>query len=159
MLWIGSWWYGGVLGRAGSRFGWEVRMEPNVLVLYCHRTDPLDQRGWMSGVWSIPENYSFGWQPLSKRARRGAHWWNWLGFAHFIGGTRSGLPVHAWSIPDWLTAAVPIIAPARKVFVKRRRRKRLLRGVCPMCGYDLRATPARCPECGWLSDTNPRKNS
>lgn len=44
--------------------------------------------------------------------------------------------------------AIPLLLPV--VFSKQRiRKKRRQAGLCPNCGYDVRATPSRCPECGW----------
>jgi hypothetical protein len=54
------------------------------------------------------------------------------------------------SVPYWLIALTTAIPPARRL--KRHRKSELERRraacLCPACGYDLRATPDRCPECG-----------
>jgi hypothetical protein len=58
-------------------------------------------------------------------------------------------PSFVVAIPYWVPALCFALAPA--VYVLRRLRawlKSLRRGLCPECGYDLRATPNQCPECG-----------
>jgi hypothetical protein len=53
-------------------------------------------------------------------------------------------------VPHWLLALIFAILPARRLYTRARRRAALRRGLnqCVGCGYDLRATPDRCPECG-----------
>src|SRR5579862_5934926 len=59
------------------------------------------------------------------------------------------------SVPCWLAAAISACLPATWLHSRRRRlivQGRLERGECAHCGYDLRASPDRCPECGTMAE-------
>ncbi len=67
---------------------------------------------------------------------------------------RRGQPGTSWftsdvinaNIPCWFLAILTAALPTRALFRLARRHRRP--GFCRTCGYDLRATPNRCPECG-----------
>jgi hypothetical protein len=71
-----------------------------------------------------------------------------IGFAATNNGV-TGTASRWVSVPHAYLLAATLLLPARQAWVgvqARRRRTRV--GVCPACGYDLRASPGRCPECG-----------
>ena len=70
--------------------------------------------------------------------------WRWFSAAHPL-----SLVGIAW-LPAMLAASA-LVHVGESHFS--RRTKRLLASKCPTCGYDLRATPDRCPECGTTPKT------
>jgi hypothetical protein len=66
---------------------------------------------------------------------------------------RNGYPVGTlllWTLDlhDWFLCALFVLPPVWYSIVLVRRRRKMRVGLCVSCGYDLRATPNRCPECG-----------
>jgi hypothetical protein len=57
-----------------------------------------------------------------------------------------------WSVetPYWFWLMVAAVAPGAKLLGWRLRLNQIKKGVCVNCGYDLRATPDKCPECGTI---------
>ena len=86
-------------------------------------------RHGISGVMAMRAFDDFEDSPLLPTVRMQSDWW------------RFTLPL--W-IPTVLFGAYPlyVLAPLHR----RRKRKKL--GLCLKCGYDLRASEDRCPECG-----------
>ena len=67
-------------------------------------------------------------------------------FAH--ASPSAGQDLFILTAPHVVWAMLFALPGAGIMAVQRRRRRRNARGLCPNCGYDLRATPDRCPECG-----------
>lgn len=72
--------------------------------------------------------------------------WNRLGFYAERTDADTRLIFPLW-VPLALTGGLAAWA-YRLLVLARRERRRAATGLCPACGYDLRATPHFCPECG-----------
>jgi hypothetical protein len=56
-----------------------------------------------------------------------------------------------FAVPIWPLAVPVVIAAGLLQYRHRRRHRWESEGLCRQCGYDLRATPERCPECGTVT--------
>jgi hypothetical protein len=51
-------------------------------------------------------------------------------------------------VPFWFPVLITVPMPTYWAVRTLLQRRHSREGLCPSCGYDLRATPGRCPECG-----------
>jgi hypothetical protein len=59
-------------------------------------------------------------------------------------------------VPCWALVATACVLPAVWIRSRVRSGRRKRRGLCLRCGYDLRASGGRCPECGYAAPTATR---
>ena len=112
--------------RSGGRWGVATYDRPN--------RRPLDEQ------WAGPGYGASGWGPLRWKG-----WTQQVPAAPFV---QRNLNV---GLSHEGAAALLAILPAWGVLRYLIRRQRRHAGFCISCGYDMRATPARCPECGTLT--------
>ncbi len=72
----------------------------------------------------------------------------WLGFSSTSGKMFGTIKYHFLSIPFWFLLLLTAIATALLFRARRRLSRRSKLGHCLSCGYDLRESKDKCPECG-----------
>jgi hypothetical protein len=117
-------------------------------------TTPISPAGWFYDTSLMPAGSHF----YDLEDPDCNHW----GFGLFLIRT-VGPPQGNWHFgqrpliiayaPYWFLELPLLVLPCIAAFGLIRSRRRLRTGCCGQCGYDLRATPGRCPECGATSPT------
>src|SRR5688572_312021 len=105
--------------------------------------DWWDRRGFYAGADAARPVSSFF--PPDAFTRLGLHLHH---ERHPVGAPRVTLRETTIALPLWLIALLSATPPTLALVHHRRRARRARATLCPNCGYDLRATPDRCPECG-----------
>jgi hypothetical protein len=104
--------------------------------------DLFRHRGKTQLVLALP-----GWAwirfPVSKVRHPRTTRTNHIGFAWIVDSSSYEI-----MFPLWIVCAGFAILPVTRILYLRRRMVRFRTGHCFKCGYDLRATADRCPECG-----------
>lgn len=151
-LWVRSYWRNDYVARAmNSSAGGQhytvkgVSSENGRLVFYAQYAGGASLGG--AGIIVKSRRADPGWYPdyhwqnADARIHLGVLRWHRLISKHAMGVDIS------WhlDVPYWFLA---LAAGATALWCAARRSSRFVRGQCSRCGYDLRATPDRCPECG-----------
>jgi hypothetical protein len=165
VLWVRSYLRGDLLrhyGSGGDRYGIH---SGHGTVLVEHQSNEIYHGGLVP-----PRGWHWRTDLETERDFRTAKWgtntqWRVFGYGLVINrgivlpGSQSARP-GAWRnvvviFPYWLPLLFLSIPPLLRLRRWRNERRSARSGLCSACGYDLRATPDKCPECGATSVPHP----
>jgi len=75
------------------------------------------------------------------------------------GDVSSSVAIDRYVVAYWFVILIVALVPLLQFIRALRVRSRMRSGLCPACGYDLRATPDRCPECGAVAHKSLRPSA
>jgi hypothetical protein len=145
---LGIWWH--KLGPSGGTY-WDCRFhsELGMVGIEVNRSEQAGNNSFCGGPlgWhAIKSDYG----PANALPAHHHPWWH-LGFLVRWHSQKSLYSRDQWchvTVPYWAITLATALLPGLRAFRERRRQGRARAGLCPLCHYDLRATPDRCPECG-----------
>jgi hypothetical protein len=119
---------------------WAMKTWPPAVSMYDPEPDLVVQTLERSNV-----RFSMGrFDDVSILGFEKGHWDAYIGLAGDSGKTHGAY----LAIPIWFLLLAFGFLPGRAVVKRLRERRHARVGMCRVCGYDLRASPERCPECG-----------
>jgi hypothetical protein len=146
-LWLTSYRDTRFIGWSDNR-QWFGLLSMSGLLRLERATYPADKIGWMRNNYPSPRDGL--WSEVEARDRQGPLLLRRLGltYSHIDYNSDGKNRRYSIYLPHWLILLLLLAIPTLEL-------KRLLYrppppGHCQKCGYDLRATPDRCPECGTL---------
>ncbi len=145
VLWVRSGSYNeGITHREGHCAEWFSHQDGSCEfgLLTWHNLD----RGcdWVDHNWEYESNTGLNYEFLRSRAEANHRV---LG-VEYIRTDHNFFTAEVYRVQYWLIALLAAVLPVLWIWTDARRRRRIARGQCGNCGYDMRGSEGACPECG-----------
>ena len=114
----------------------------------------MGRQGWSHESYPTPAGGL--WRELYSRDTRGILQFAGIGYSSIDYSSNGSMKRTAIYLPHWLLALAFALLPAWSVWAAIVRKKPKP-GYCDHCGYDLRASTERCPECGMIISPGSRR--